>query len=40
MLSVRNWEQLTHERGWTTKQYVSTMQELTRRAFVRVPQES
>lgn len=37
MLSIRNWEQLTIERGWTTEQYVSRMQELTKRAFVRGP---
>lgn len=35
MLSIRNWEQLTIERGWTTEQYVGRMQELTKRAFVQ-----
>lgn len=35
MLSVRNWEQLTIERGWSTKQYVGRMQELSKRTFVR-----
>lgn len=34
MLSVRNWEQLTVERGWTTSEYVSRMQTLLKRAFV------
>src|ERR671920_891793 len=32
MLSIRNWEQLTIECGWTTNQYVGWMQELTKRA--------
>jgi AcrR family transcriptional regulator len=40
MLSIRNWEQLTIERGWTTRQYVGQMQVLTKRAFVRGPEET
>ncbi|HZA47260.1 MAG TPA: TetR/AcrR family transcriptional regulator [Rubrobacter sp.] len=35
MLSIRNWEQLTTECGWSTNQYVSRMQELLKRTFVR-----
>jgi hypothetical protein len=35
MLSIRTWEQLTTERGWSTSRYVDRMQELTKRAFVR-----
>jgi hypothetical protein len=38
MLSIRNWESLVLERGWSAGQYVSRMQELTRRAFLRGPQ--
>jgi AcrR family transcriptional regulator len=34
MLSIRNWENLTLERGWPTSRYVARMQELTKRAFV------
>jgi AcrR family transcriptional regulator len=37
MLSVRNWENLTVERGWTQEQYVSRMQELLKRILVREP---
>src|ERR671912_1036583 len=32
MLSIRNWEQLTIECGWSTNQYVGWIQELTKRA--------
>lgn len=35
MLSVGNWESLTLERGWSAGRYVSRMQELAKRAFVR-----
>ena len=35
MLSVRNWEQLTVERGWTTSDYVEGMQRLARLTFVK-----
>ena len=35
MLSISNWEILTLERGWPTDRYVSRMQALTKRAFVR-----
>jgi hypothetical protein len=38
MLSIRNWEQLTTECGWSTNQYVSRMQELLKRTLVREPQ--
>src|ERR687890_793610 len=34
MLSIRNWESLTIERGWSTSRYVGLMQELTKRTFV------
>jgi AcrR family transcriptional regulator len=40
MLSIRNWEQLTIECGWSTKQYVSRMQKLLKRALVRGPEET
>ena len=35
MLSIRNWESLTIECGWSTSQYVDRMQELSKRTFVR-----
>ena len=35
MLSIRSWESLVLERGWPVSRYVSRMQELTERAFVR-----
>ena len=38
MLSIRNWEQLTTECGWSTNQYVSRMQKLLKRILVRAPQ--
>ena len=38
MLSIRNWEQLTTECGWSTNQYVSRMQKLLKRTLVRRPQ--
>jgi AcrR family transcriptional regulator len=38
MLSIRSWESLVLERGWTVSRYVGLMQELTRRAFVRGPE--
>lgn len=34
MLSVRNWEQLTQECGWSSRQYIRWMQILARRSFV------
>lgn len=34
MLSVRNWEQLTIERGWPQKTYVKAQKILARRVFV------
>ena len=34
MLSVRGWEQLTIERGWTTDEYVGRMRAMARRTFV------
>jgi AcrR family transcriptional regulator len=37
MLSIRNWEQLTTECGWSTNQYVSRMQKLLKRTLVRGP---
>jgi AcrR family transcriptional regulator len=37
ILSIRNWEQLTTECGWSTNQYVSRMQKLLKRTFVRGP---
>ncbi len=35
MLSVRNWEQLTLECGWTQEKYIATLKALARRIFVR-----
>jgi AcrR family transcriptional regulator len=35
LLSIGNWENLTLERGWSVGLYVTKMQELTKRAFVR-----
>jgi AcrR family transcriptional regulator len=35
MLSVRNWELLTVERGWSAGVYVGRMQEVARRVLVR-----
>lgn len=35
MLSIRNWESLVLERGWSVSRYVDRMQQLTKRAFVR-----
>jgi len=35
MLSVRNWEQLTIECGWSAGQYVGWLQAMARRTFVR-----
>ena len=34
MLSVRNWEQLTQECGWSSRKYIRRMQTAARRAFV------
>ena len=34
MLSVQNWENLTQECGWSTRQYVKRMRTLAKRAFV------
>ena len=34
LLSVRNWEQLTIDCGWSQKRYVKTMKSLARRVFV------
>ena len=35
LLSIGNWENLTLERGWDVSLYVTRMQQLTKRAFVR-----
>jgi AcrR family transcriptional regulator len=35
MLSIRNWEQLTTECGWSTNRYVGRMQKLLKRTLVR-----
>ena len=37
MLSVQNWENLTRECGWSTRQYVKAMKNLAKRAFVEEP---
>lgn len=34
LLSVRNWEQLTIERGWPQARYIKTIKSLARRIFV------
>ena len=34
LLSVRNWEQLVNEFGWTQEQYVSEIKEIANRALV------
>jgi len=34
LLSVRNWEQLTIECGWSQKKYISNMKEITKRVLV------
>jgi AcrR family transcriptional regulator len=39
MLSIRNWESLTRERGWSVDHYVGRMQDLTKRVFVRGSEE-
>ena len=35
MLSIRNWENLTQECGWSKKQYIHYKQLLARRSFVK-----
>jgi AcrR family transcriptional regulator len=40
MLSIRNWEQLTIECGWSISQYVGRMQKLLKRALVREPEKT
>lgn len=40
MLSIRNWESLTRERGWSVEQYVERMRDLTKRVFVRASEAS
>ena len=37
LLSVRTWEQLVHDCGWSQALYIKTMQELARRSLVREP---
>ncbi len=37
MLSVRNWEQLTIDCGWSQEKYVETIKTLARKLFVREP---
>ena len=39
MLSIRNWESLTRERGWSVDHYVDRMRDLTKRVFVRVSED-
>jgi hypothetical protein len=38
MLSIRNWEQLTIECGWSTGLYVGRMQKLLKRTLVQGPE--
>ena len=35
LLSVRNWEQLVHDCGWSQGLYIDTMQQIARRSLVR-----
>jgi AcrR family transcriptional regulator len=35
LLSVRNWEQLTQECGWSTSEYIAQLQAVTKRIFVQ-----
>ncbi|MCW9032610.1 MAG: TetR/AcrR family transcriptional regulator [Rhodospirillales bacterium] len=35
MLSIRNWEQMTIECGWSQEKYVKTIKSLTKHTFVR-----
>lgn len=37
LLSVRNWENLTQASGWPQADYLAAMQDLARRALLRVP---
>ena len=37
LLSIRNWEQLTRECGWSSDAYVTGMQKLVKRTFVCQP---
>ena len=37
VLSIQSWEQLTVDRGWSTHQYVRSMQTLLKRALVALP---
>jgi AcrR family transcriptional regulator len=36
MLSIRNWEQLTLQSGWTQQKYIETLKSIAHRLFVRV----
>jgi hypothetical protein len=38
MLSIRNWELLIIECGWSQERYVGQMQELLKRALVQGPE--
>lgn len=40
MLSIRNWEHLTIECGWSTDRYVGRMRALAKRTFVRESEEA
>ena len=35
LLSVRNWEQLTQECGWSSRQYITRVQSVAKSAFVQ-----
>lgn len=37
MLSVRDWEQLTQECGWSSRQYIQRMQLVAKRTFIKQP---
>ncbi len=40
MLSIGNWERLTIECGWTTEQYVASLQQVLEHALLRTPEDT
>ncbi|CAN5714594.1 hypothetical protein BH24ACT20_BH24ACT20_17480 [soil metagenome] len=40
VLSIRNWEHLTIECGWTTDQYIGRTRQLLERTFVQKPEDA
>ena len=35
LLSIRNWEHLIHDRGWSQQDYIDSIREIARRVLVR-----